>query len=261
MGDKDKGVDRMVFELDCNLYIPVEDPDAVLKAAVESGWWSGHAALDPKMHVPPSDDPRDVGSALVWLINDRALGIPGSGAVETSYQYGRIPPERPSAARTGLARPVAPNVALRAVIAAVLAEEYSPRELTPDGLLGVIADMYMTVGASTPGGTAQGTGLITVGVLMHWLVAARESLDVPPGPAAVSWIDSHLGPEQAGQALILAGLLGHVGTAKVTVSQALEQLGEGLVPALLWLVAALTATAGGGNVEWLVQFDQDPATT
>jgi hypothetical protein len=104
-------------------------------------------------------------------------------------------------------------------------------------------------------GAAELIATTTVTVMLTWLAGARERLDHAPGPAAVDWVRSHLGPDPADQALTLASLLDHPQAPKLTMAHAVDQLGDALPPVLLWLVTGLTATAGGGNVEWLAQFD------
>jgi hypothetical protein len=92
-----------------------------------------------------------------------------------------------------------------------------------------------------------------VAVLLGWLVGAREHGgdsdlgDSDLGPAAVDWVREHLGGDEAGQALTLAGALGHPLAPQVTMADAVERLGDALLPALVWLVAGLTATAGEGD--------------
>lgn len=93
-----------------------------------------------------------------------------------------------------------------------------------------------------------------VTVVLGWLLHAREhhDADAPPlGPPAVDWIRANLGADEAGQALTLAGALDHPLAPELTMAEAVERLGDVLLPALLWLVAGLTATAGDGDPEWL----------
>jgi hypothetical protein len=96
-----------------------------------------------------------------------------------------------------------------------------------------------------------------VTVLLGWLVGAREQLgdEWALGPAAVDWVRERLGAAEADQALTLAGALDHPDAPQVTMADAVERLGDALLPALLWLVAGLTATAGEGDSEWLGRFD------
>jgi len=140
---------------------------------------------------------------------------------------------------------------LRALVAETLATaSVDPGHALVDALDDAVAD----TDDAEPAGLAAS---VTVAVLLGWLTGARERLDVAPGPAAVDWVNSHLGPDPASQVLVLAGILDHPLAPKLTVAQAFDQLGDALLPALLWLVAGLTATAGGGDVEWLAQFDLD----
>jgi hypothetical protein len=75
------------------------------------------------------------------------------------------------------------------------------------------------------------------------------------GPAAVDWVRANLGADEAGQALTLAGALDHPLAPQLTMAGAVERLGDALLPALLWLVAGLTATAGAGDPDWLGRFE------
>jgi hypothetical protein len=97
-----------------------------------------------------------------------------------------------------------------------------------------------------------------VTVLLGWLVGAREHVAESVGPAAVDWVREHLGTDEADQALTLAGALDHPLAPQVTMADAVERLGDALLPALLWLVSGLTATAGEGDCEWLGRFDDGP---
>jgi hypothetical protein len=99
-----------------------------------------------------------------------------------------------------------------------------------------------------------------VAVLLGWLVGAREhvtEVEAKPilGSAAVDWVRANLGSDEAGQALMLAGALDHPLAPQLTMADAVERLGDALLPALLWLVAGLTATAGDGDPDWLGRFE------
>jgi hypothetical protein len=98
-----------------------------------------------------------------------------------------------------------------------------------------------------------------VTILLGWLVGAREhsgaSGEDPLGPAAVEWVRANLGNDEAGQGLTLAGTLDHPQAPQLTMAGAVEQLGDALLPALLWLAAGLTATAGRADPDWLGHFD------
>jgi hypothetical protein len=101
-----------------------------------------------------------------------------------------------------------------------------------------------------------------VAVMLGWLIGAREHVEQPDGPplgpAAVDWVREHLGIDEAGQALTLAGALGHPLAPEVTMADAVERLGDALLPALVWLVAGLAATAGEGDPNWLGRHDPSP---
>ena len=99
-----------------------------------------------------------------------------------------------------------------------------------------------------------------VTVLLAWLVGAREHHGEEPdlGPRAVDWVRANLGADEAGQALTLAGALDHPLAPQITMADAVERLGDALLPALVWLVAGLTATAGEGDPDWLGRHDPAP---
>ena len=102
--------------------------------------------------------------------------------------------------------------------------------------------------------------------MLSWLIGAREhdgdeepDADPPSlGPAAVDWVRANLGADEAGQALTLAGALDHPLAPQVTMADAVERLGDALLPALVWLVAGLAATAGAGDPDWLGRYDPAP---
>jgi hypothetical protein len=147
-----------------------------------------------------------------------------------------------------------PDVAadgLRALIAATLAE----RSAEPGRALArAFLDQDDIDEAALCASTA-------VTILLGWLVGAREHQadggappEEPIGPAAVEWVRANLGNDEAGQALMLAGTLEHPQAPELTMAGAVEQLGDALLPALLWLAAGLTATAGHADPDWLGHF-------
>jgi hypothetical protein len=82
-----------------------------------------------------------------------------------------------------------------------------------------------------------------VTVLLGWLVGAREhdtdahadgglGAAAGLGPAAVDWVRANLGADEAGQALTLAGALDHPLAPQLTMADAVERLGDALLPAL-----------------------------
>jgi hypothetical protein len=67
-----------------------------------------------------------------------------------------------------------------------------------------------------------------------------------------------LGEDAAAAVHELGGLVGHPLAPDVTLSEAGDHLGSLTIPALIWLAAAVTATAGAGDAHWLRQLDLDP---
>lgn len=153
-----------------------------------------------------------------------------------------------------------PDVAadgLRALVAATLAERSAePGRALARAFLDEDDIDTAALGAST-----------AVTILLGWLVGAREhraDAGTRPegaahrdelGPPAVDWVRVNLGNDEAGQALMLAGTIGHPQAPPLTMADAVEQLGDALLPALLWLAAGLTATAGHADPDWLGHFD------
>ncbi|MBM0274039.1 hypothetical protein [Micromonospora tarensis] len=100
-------------------------------------------------------------------------------------------------------------------------------------------------------------GAALVSVLMAWLIGAKEAAASDLAGPAMQWIREHLDDEPADQAFQLAGLLGSPLAPNLTMEEALDRLGDAFLPALVWLVAGMVATAADGHIEWLVQFDLD----
>jgi hypothetical protein len=100
-----------------------------------------------------------------------------------------------------------------------------------------------------------------VAVLLGWLAGAREQLGSAVAAPALTWVGDNLGPDVAGQAMVLAGVLDHPLAPKITVEEAFDRVGDDLVVLLLWLVCGLVATAGGADADWLIQYDLDPSDT
>jgi len=56
-------------------------------------------------------------------------------------------------------------------------------------------------------------------------------------------------------ALVVAGVLHHPAAPKVTLDEVVDRLDQAALPALIWLAAGLTATAGHADTGWLARFD------
>jgi hypothetical protein len=88
-------------------------------------------------------------------------------------------------------------------------------------------------------------------VLAGWLTGIRERQpDVAMAEPATSWIDETLGPEAAAAAHRGSALLSEpvVGESARTL---IDELGDDLVPALVWLTSGAVARFGDGDVAWL----------
>jgi len=102
-------------------------------------------------------------------------------------------------------------------------------------------------------------GATLLGVVFGWLVGAREAGLAPrEAERAVEWIRDACGADAERAVLILAGLIGHADAWDGTVDDAMDELGDAFLPAAIWLVAGVVATAGGGETAWLRQFDLAP---
>ncbi|MFV8130648.1 hypothetical protein [Streptomyces syringium] len=103
-------------------------------------------------------------------------------------------------------------------------------------------------------------GATLLAVVFGWLVGAREAGLTPrEAGRAVEWIRDACGADAERAVLILAGLIGHADAWDGTVEDAMDELGDAFLPAAIWLVAGVVATAGGGDTAWLRQFDLAPA--
>jgi hypothetical protein len=93
------------------------------------------------------------------------------------------------------------------------------------------------------------------GVLMAWLAGAREAMGNEIAIPALDWVGTALGEDLRSTVLPLTGVLGHPDAPDLTVNEALDEVGDQVVPALLCLVAGVVATALGGDAERLMEFD------
>jgi len=151
-------------------------------------------------------------------------------------------------------------------------DDWDPAEEAADGLREVVAsvltDRSLEAGRSLvavlddadDADTAGLAATTMVTFMLAWLTGARERAALPAVTAtqALDWVRESLGGEAAEEALVLAGVVGHPRAPELTVAEAFERVGDGLLVVLLSLVCGIVATAGNGNADWLVQFD--PAT-
>ncbi|MCX4683929.1 hypothetical protein OG401_06315 [Kitasatospora purpeofusca] len=94
-------------------------------------------------------------------------------------------------------------------------------------------------------------------VLMHWLVSAREQISAQDANNAVDWVSDSLGI-QKDDLLRAAGLIGHPDAPDGTLSEAMEHYGDDPLHFTLYMLllsGGLVATVGGGEPDWLRQFD------
>ncbi|WP_245225019.1 hypothetical protein [Streptomyces smyrnaeus] len=96
-------------------------------------------------------------------------------------------------------------------------------------------------------------------VLMGWLVAAREAITEEQACEAVDWVHDSLGIAHD-DLMYAAGLIGHPDASPdVTLNEAVEHYGDNdgltFVLYMLLLSGGLVATVGGGDPDWLRQFD------
>ncbi len=148
-------------------------------------------------------------------------------------------------------------------------DDWDPAQEAADGLRDVVDQVLLNnspepgtqlVQALAEAEDADAAGLAAttmITVMLAWLARARNECGPSAATETLSWISEHLGTELADRALLLAGILGHPQAPPLTVTEAFEQVGEEFLPLLLWLVCGLVATAGRGDVDWLVEFDPD----
>ena len=89
--------------------------------------------------------------------------------------------------------------------------------------------------------------------LLGWLVGAKAS--GISGAAVVNWTSSHLSEPAAGTAVRASGLVGYPFAPSLTFNELNYELGLHSIAALVWLAAGVVSTAGGGDANWLRQFD------
>lgn len=148
-------------------------------------------------------------------------------------------------------------------------DELGPAEalaVTADGLeflvAGIVRDQDPAVAVAAVDELAadEQAGELAIGVafavLTGWLVGARDH-GIDAG-AAIGWAEERLGGDTAAAVRELGGLVGHPLAPDVTLAEVGDRLGPLMIPALVWLAAAVTATAGAGDAHWLRRFDLDP---
>ncbi|MEV6775161.1 hypothetical protein [Streptomyces syringium] len=101
-------------------------------------------------------------------------------------------------------------------------------------------------------------GATILAVVFGWLVGARDAGLAPrEAERAMEWIRTDLGADAERAAQRLGGLIGHPEARDDTVDDVMDGLGDEFIPAAIWLVAGVVATAGGGDAAWLRRFDLD----
>lgn len=101
-------------------------------------------------------------------------------------------------------------------------------------------------------------GATILAVVFGWLVGARDAGLAPrEAERAMEWIRTDLGADAERAAQRLGGLIGHPEARDDTVDDVMDALGDEFIPAAIWLVAGVVATAGGGDAAWLRRFDLD----
>lgn len=96
--------------------------------------------------------------------------------------------------------------------------------------------------------------LVTVNAcLLGWLVGAREA--GIRSSAAVAWANANLSEDAAAATERVSGLIGYTLIPDLTVSQVHDELGPLAIAAMIWLAGGVAASAGGGDANWLRQFD------
>ncbi len=89
--------------------------------------------------------------------------------------------------------------------------------------------------------------------LLGWLVGAKAT--GISGAAVVNWTSAHLSETAAATAIRASGLVGYPFAPNLTLSELNDELGIHTIAALVWLAAGVVSTAGGGDANWLRQFD------
>jgi hypothetical protein len=169
-----------------------------------------------------------------------------------------------------------------AAVAALVHDD--PEDLDFDGLLLLVGDELLdairrTLAMKSPGparmtavrirvadyildgeiGTDDDGGLnlwSALALLVAWFTSARDDQDDPQMVAsAIAWVSANLGPEAAHAAERAGAILGDRFGAAVAIERLAGQLGEDLLPALIWLTAAVVERYGRGDVSWLDRDD------
>ena len=93
--------------------------------------------------------------------------------------------------------------------------------------------------------------------LLQWLSRSARDENFRPEPDAVlDWIGEHLGKRYQARARYVIGGL-EPESLREAVSVYADALGDDLLPALVWIAAALTVLYGDGDPSWL---EEEPAT-
>jgi hypothetical protein len=94
--------------------------------------------------------------------------------------------------------------------------------------------------------------LTAVGLLVTWLTLARdEEADPQILTSAVAWVHTNFGVGPAGAAAVAGAFLGDGRDACVAARQLFDRRDDDLLPALIWLAAAVVEQYGDVDVSWL----------
>jgi hypothetical protein len=105
------------------------------------------------------------------------------------------------------------------------------------------------IGADPDGGLNMWSALA---LLVSWFTSAREDVDDPEMVAdAVAWVSANLGTVVAHTAESAGAILRDRISAAVALERLVDELGEDLLPTLIWLTAAVVEQHGRGDVSWL----------
>jgi hypothetical protein len=119
-----------------------------------------------------------------------------------------------------------------------------------------VADLAVALDFADQGDTGDVIVATVITQLMGWLVGARDrEIDTS---AVLEWVHDVLGEEAHNAAFMVSRLIGHPLAPEMTMEEAEVRLETLFIPAMIWLAAGVTATAGGGDAGWLRQFDVPP---
>jgi hypothetical protein len=94
--------------------------------------------------------------------------------------------------------------------------------------------------------------LTAVGLLVTWLTLARDDeADPKILTCAVAWVHTNFGVRPADAVAVAGAFLGDGRDAWVAARQLFGRRDDDLLPALIWLAAAVVEQYGDGDVSWL----------